>query len=187
MKLRSVLLGVAAIAISSLAYAQQPIVIAPAMLWRSTHRKGKAADFFALKAAELTKGRVKAEVYPNSQLYKDKKRWRHCKLALCRCWRHHWPNLGRSASRNSKFSTCRSCLTASTSYAKVTLGPVGAQLLAKLEPKGIKGLAYRDNGFKSLSQHADQSACRHERQKVQDSILESPGGRDSCLGRTVPR
>jgi C4-dicarboxylate-binding protein DctP len=32
---------------------------------------------------------------------------------------------------------------------KVTQGPVGQQLLAKLEP-GIKGLAFWDNGFKSL-------------------------------------
>ena len=34
---------------------------------------------------------------------------------------------------------------------KVTQGPVGQQLLAKLEPKGIRGLAYWDNGFKSFS------------------------------------
>ncbi len=34
---------------------------------------------------------------------------------------------------------------------KVTQGPVGQQLLAKLEPKGIKGLAFWDNGFKSFS------------------------------------
>ena len=34
--------------------------------------KGKAANFFAAKAAELTKGKVKVEVYPNSTLYKDK-------------------------------------------------------------------------------------------------------------------
>ena len=34
---------------------------------------------------------------------------------------------------------------------KVTQGPVGAALLAKLEPRGIKGLAYWDNGFKSFS------------------------------------
>ena len=34
---------------------------------------------------------------------------------------------------------------------KVTQGPIGQQLLAKLEPKGIKGLAYWDNGFKSFS------------------------------------
>lgn len=34
---------------------------------------------------------------------------------------------------------------------KVTTGPVGKQLLAKLEPKGIGGLAFWDNGFKSFS------------------------------------
>jgi C4-dicarboxylate-binding protein DctP len=34
---------------------------------------------------------------------------------------------------------------------KVTNGSVGKQLLAKLEPKGIRGLGYWDNGFKSFS------------------------------------
>ena len=34
---------------------------------------------------------------------------------------------------------------------KVTQGPVGQGLLKKLEPKGITGLAYWDNGFKSFS------------------------------------
>ena len=34
---------------------------------------------------------------------------------------------------------------------KVTTGPVGQKLMAKLEPKGIKGLAFWDNGFKSFS------------------------------------
>ena len=33
----------------------------------------------------------------------------------------------------------------------VTQGPIGAGLLAKLEPKGIMGLAFWDNGFKSFS------------------------------------
>jgi C4-dicarboxylate-binding protein DctP len=33
----------------------------------------------------------------------------------------------------------------------VTQGPVGKQLLAKLDAKGIKGLAFWDNGFKSFS------------------------------------
>lgn len=38
-----------------------------------------------------------------------------------------------------------------TELHKVTQGPVGQQLLTKLEPKGIRGLAYWDNGFKSFS------------------------------------
>ena len=34
---------------------------------------------------------------------------------------------------------------------KVMHGPIGKQLLGKLESKGIKGLAYWDNGFKNFS------------------------------------
>ena len=34
---------------------------------------------------------------------------------------------------------------------KITQGPIGASLLTKLEPRGIKGLAFWDNGFKSFS------------------------------------
>jgi C4-dicarboxylate-binding protein DctP len=34
---------------------------------------------------------------------------------------------------------------------KITNGPTGKLLLSKLEPKGIRGLAYWDNGFKSFS------------------------------------
>jgi C4-dicarboxylate-binding protein DctP len=34
---------------------------------------------------------------------------------------------------------------------RVTLGPVGKSLMKKLEPKGIVGLAYWDNGFKDFS------------------------------------
>jgi C4-dicarboxylate-binding protein DctP len=34
---------------------------------------------------------------------------------------------------------------------KVTAGPIGQELLRKLEPKGIVGLAYWDNGFRILS------------------------------------
>jgi C4-dicarboxylate-binding protein DctP len=37
---------------------------------------------------------------------------------------------------------------------KITQGPVGASLMAKLEPRGIKGLAFWDNGFKSFSANA---------------------------------
>jgi C4-dicarboxylate-binding protein DctP len=34
---------------------------------------------------------------------------------------------------------------------KVMHGAIGKQLLGKLESKGIKGLAYWDNGFKNFS------------------------------------
>ena len=34
--------------------------------------KGKAAEYFKHRAEALTQGRVRVEIYPNSELYKDK-------------------------------------------------------------------------------------------------------------------
>jgi C4-dicarboxylate-binding protein DctP len=48
-----------------------------------------------------------------------------------------------------------------TELHKITQGPIGAGILKKLEPKGIKGLsAYWDNGFKSFSAPTRRSAHR---------------------------
>jgi hypothetical protein len=53
-------------------WAQAPIVLKLSHVVATDTPKGKGSEFFAKRAAELTKGRVKVEVYPNSQLYKDK-------------------------------------------------------------------------------------------------------------------
>ncbi|MDO8931535.1 MAG: C4-dicarboxylate ABC transporter, partial [Rhodocyclaceae bacterium] len=71
MKFRILVAGIAA-AFSLSAFAQQPIVIKFSHVVALDTPKGLAAEFFKKKAEELTKGKVKVEVYPNSQLYKDK-------------------------------------------------------------------------------------------------------------------
>src|SRR4249919_2313243 len=60
-----------ALALMVPAYAQQPIVIKFSHVVALDTPKGKAAEYFKKLAEERTKGRVKVEVYPNSQLYKD--------------------------------------------------------------------------------------------------------------------
>src|ERR1035437_6188231 len=69
MKLKS-LLAVALLAVGLRAQAQ--IVIKFSHVVAADTPKGQASEFFAKRAAELTKGKVKVDVYPNSQLYKDK-------------------------------------------------------------------------------------------------------------------
>jgi C4-dicarboxylate-binding protein DctP len=67
---------------------------------------------------------------------------------------------------------------------KITQGPIGASLLAKLEPKGIKGLAFWDNGFKSFSANtpikspADLKGkkLRIQSSKVLEEQIRSVGG-----------
>jgi hypothetical protein len=57
---------------------------------------------------------------------------------------------------------------------KITQGPVGASMMAKLEPKGIKGLAYLGQRLQVfLRQYADQGAGGSERQEIAHSVVES--------------
>ena len=73
MKLREFLALAACVAVActgSVA-AQQPIVIKFSHVVALDTPKGKGAEQFKKLAEERTKGRVKVEIYPNSQLYKD--------------------------------------------------------------------------------------------------------------------
>src|SRR4030088_2673037 len=56
---------------SGAAFAQQPIVIKFSHVVALDTPEGKGAEYFKKLAEERTKGRVKVEIYPNSQLYKD--------------------------------------------------------------------------------------------------------------------
>ncbi|MEP6657707.1 MAG: C4-dicarboxylate ABC transporter, partial [Betaproteobacteria bacterium] len=73
MKLKLALVAAASmlLAATGLAYAQQPIVIKFSHVVAVNTPKGQGADYFKKLAEERTKGRVKVEIYPNSQLYKD--------------------------------------------------------------------------------------------------------------------
>jgi len=88
---------------------------------------------------------------------------KRCNLALSRCWRHRWPNLAPWGCASLKSSISPLFLDNYDELHKVTYGPVGKKLLDALEPKGIKGLAYWDNGFKVFS--ANKPLRKHEVQK----------------------
>src|SRR3977135_2026166 len=72
MKLREFLALAACITVACTASvaAQQPIVIKFSHVVALDTPKGKGAEYFKKLAEERTKGRVKVEVYPNSQLVK---------------------------------------------------------------------------------------------------------------------
>lgn len=75
MKIKSMVAALALLAGASFALnasAQAPIVIKFSHVVATDTPKGRAAERFKDLAEKMTKGRVKVEVYPNSQLYKDK-------------------------------------------------------------------------------------------------------------------
>jgi C4-dicarboxylate-binding protein DctP len=148
---RSMLLLTASFALLPQAFAQTPIVIKFSHVVALDTPKGKAADFFAKRAAELTKGRVKVEVYPNSQLYKDKEEMEALQLGSVQMLA---PSLSKFAPLGVKEFEVFDLPFIFDGYPelhRVTNGPIGRNLLNKLDAHGIHGLAYWDNGFKVMS------------------------------------
>jgi C4-dicarboxylate-binding protein DctP len=154
MKMRSLMVGLVA-ATFSLAVApvlaQQPIVIKFSHVVANDTPKGKGADFFKHKAEELTKGKVKVEVYSNSTLYKDKEEMEALQLGAVQMLA---PSLAKFAPLGVKEFEVFDLPFMFDNYDelhKVTNGPIGKSLLKKLEAKGIMGLSYWDNGLKVMS------------------------------------
>jgi C4-dicarboxylate-binding protein DctP len=131
--------------------AQAPIVIKFSHVVAIDTPKGKASEFFAKRAAELTKGKVKVEVYANSTLYKDKEEMEALQLGAVQMLAPSLAKFGPLGVKEFEVFDLPFIFDNAAELHKVTQGPVGKQLLGKLEAKGIRGLAFWDNGFKSFS------------------------------------
>jgi C4-dicarboxylate-binding protein DctP len=131
--------------------AQQPIVIKFSHVVANDTPKGKAADYFKKRVDELTQGKVKVEVYANSTLYKDKEEMEALQLGAVQMLAPSLAKFGPLGVKEFEVFDLPYIFDNYEELHKVTEGAIGKQLLAKLEPKGIKGLAYWDNGFKVFS------------------------------------
>lgn len=152
MKIKSVLFSLlAASLVSGSAFAQSPIVIKFSHVVASDTPKGKAAERFKELAEKATKGRVKVELYPNSTLYKDKEELEALQLGAVQMLAPSLAKFGPLGVKEFEvFDLPYIFPTKDVLYA-VTEGPIGKDLLKKLESKGITGLGYWDNGFKVMS------------------------------------
>jgi C4-dicarboxylate-binding protein DctP len=131
--------------------AGEPIVLKFSHVVAVDTPKGRAAELFKRRAEELTDGRVRVEVHPNSTLYKDREEIEELQLGAVQMLA---PSLSKFAPLGVKEFEVFDLPFLFADHAalrKVTEGPVGRDLLRRLEGKGIVGLAYWDNGFKSFS------------------------------------
>ena len=133
------------------ALAEDPVVIKFSHVVAHDTPKGLAAEFFAKRAAELTKGKVKVEVYANSTLYKDKEELEALQLGAVQMLAPSLAKFGPLGVKEFELFDLPYIFDNYAELHKVSQGPIGASLLKKLEPKGVVGLAYWDNGFKSFS------------------------------------
>ncbi|MFH1028934.1 MAG: DctP family TRAP transporter solute-binding subunit, partial [Pseudomonadota bacterium] len=150
--LKSLVIGAFALALPMTALAAPaPIVIKFSHVVAVNTPKGQAAEYFKKLAEERTKGRVKVEVYPNSQLYKDKEEMEALQMGSVQMLAPSLAKFGPLGLKEFEVFDLPFIFDDRAELHKVTQGPVGAKLLKKLETKGLMGLAYWDNGFKVMS------------------------------------
>ncbi|MDR2112574.1 MAG: TRAP transporter substrate-binding protein DctP, partial [Candidatus Accumulibacter sp.] len=142
---------VALCVIAPLAAAEPRMVIKFSHVVAPDASKGKAVEFFARRVDELTQGAVKVEVHANSTLYKDKEEMEALQLGAVQLLAPSVAKLAPLGLKEFEVFDLPYIFDTTALLHKITQGPIGASLLAKLEPKGIKGLAFWDNGLKSFS------------------------------------
>jgi len=150
---RAVLAAAAALAfvLPGASQAQAPIIIKFSHVVAPDTPKGKGAIKFKELAEERTKGRVKVEVYPNSQLYKDKEEMEALQLGSVQMLAPSLAKFGPLGVKEFEVFDLPFVFKDTAAFKAVAEGPVGADLFKKLEPKGIKGLGFWDNGFHIMS------------------------------------
>lgn len=183
MKLKALFAALLLSAFSVSSVLAAPIVIKFSHVVARNTPKGQAADYFKKLVEERTKGAVKVEVYPNSQLYKDKEEMEALQLGAVQMLAPSLAKFAPLGVREFEVFDLPFIFENYQELHRVTQGPVGAKLLKKLEPKGIIGLAYWDNGFKVMSANKPLKSVedfkglkmRIQSSKVLDSEMRSVG------------
>ena len=177
-------------ACSTWAVAQQPIVIKFSHVVANDTPKGLAAEYFKKKAEDMTKGRVKVEVYANSTLYKDKEEMEALQLGAVQMLAPSLAKFGPLGVKEFEMFDLPYIFDNYDQLHKITEGPIGKSILAKLEPKGLRGLSYWDNGFKSFSANTPiklPTDLKGKKMRIQSSkVLEAQMRALGALPQVLP-
>jgi C4-dicarboxylate-binding protein DctP len=171
------------------AWAQGPIVIKFSHVVAPDTPKGRAAERFKALAEQMTRGQVRVEVYPNSQLYKDREELEALQLGAVQMLAPSLAKFSPLGVREFEAFDLPYIFPDKAALYKVTEGRIGRDMLRKLEPKGITGLAFWDNGFKIMSANQplialkdfDGVRMRIQASKVLDAQMRALGAQPMVL------
>lgn len=150
--MRAIFFALAMVALSGpLSAADKPIVIKFSHVAAPQAHKSLAAEHFKKLAEAYTNGRVRIELYPNSQLYKDREELEALQLGAVQMLAPSLSKFGPMGVRAFEVFDLPYIFPDYEALSAVTEGEIGRDLLHKLEDKGFIGLAYWNNGFKILS------------------------------------
>jgi len=186
----SVFVGLLLAATTSLSFAAEVITIKFSHVVARDTPKGQAADLFAQKAAEYTGGKVKVEVYPNSTLYKDKEEMEALQLGAVQMLAPSLAKFGPLGVKEFEVFDLPFIFDDYDDLHVVTQGPIGKLLMGKLDAKGIKGLTFWDNGFKSFSANTPirtPADLKGKKMRIQSSkVLEEQMRTLGALPQVIP-
>ena len=144
----------AVLIICSLAFSQslmaKEIVIKFSHVTTDKTPKGKAAKYLQELVEQRLKGKVRVEVFPNSQLYNDKEVLKALLLGDIQLAAPSLSKFGKYTKKWGLFDL-PFLFKDDKAIACFTNGPEGQALLDAVNNKGLKGLGYWLNGMKQLS------------------------------------
>jgi len=123
-----------------------PIVIKFSHVVSPDAPKGKAALLFKQLAEKYTNGKVSVEVYPNSSLYKDKEELEALQLGSVQILAPSISKFGPLGVKEFDVFDLPFLMTDDAHARAMMASPLMADFNKKLEDKGVKPLAYWDNG-----------------------------------------
>ena len=131
--------------------AQAPLVMKFSHVAADDTPKGKGAIKFRELAEKYTGGKVKVETYPNSQLFKDKEEIEALQLGAVQFLAPSTAKFAPLGAKEFEALDLPFAFKDEAQFQNLIKGELGQYLLSKLEPRGVKGLAFWDNGFHMVS------------------------------------
>ena len=159
MKILSQVFVAAILAVGSFQALAEDYVIKFSHVVAQNTPKGRAADLFAELVAKKTNGKVKVEVFPNSQLYNDNKVLEAMRLSTSKTT---GIMAAPSLSKFVKFSKTLQAFDLPYLFNdindvhKLVDSPIMDKMTDGLDKKGLHGLTVWDNGMKVFSIKGDK-------------------------------
>ncbi len=113
--------------------------------------KGQGAERFKKLAEERTKGRVHVDVYPNSSLFKDKEELEALQMGSVQMLAPSISKFGPFGVKEFEVFDLPFVTPDIASFQRLAHSEFGVSMLKKLEPRGVRGLAYWDAGFRVIT------------------------------------
>jgi C4-dicarboxylate-binding protein DctP len=151
MKLRTTMIFLLALVVSGFSHAEGEIVIKFSHVDTPDSPRGQAAERFKQLAEQGTAGRVRVEIYPDSQLYNEREEIEALQSDAVQMLAPTLSAFGAMGLHAFDLFDLPYVFPSEEVLHRVMDGRIGNNLFRKLSAKGLTGLAYWDNGFKQMS------------------------------------